>query len=128
MTDPDFASLEDALLIHTHQIEQYGGSAGVRDLGLLSSAIATPRASFDGRYLHPTLVEQAAAYLFHVAQNHPFVDGNKRAALAIALTFLGLNDVQVEAPDAALIELVLGVATGAVSKAAIAVFLEKHAR
>jgi death-on-curing protein len=79
-------------------------------------------------YLHPTLVEMAAAYLFHVAQNHPFVDGNKRAALAIALVFLALNGIEVEAPDAALTDVVLRVATGSASKAEVAVFLERHAR
>lgn len=70
----------------------------------------------------------AGAYLFHLAQNHPFVDGNKRTALAAALTFLWMNDVGVEADEDALTALVLGVATGLTTKAEIAVFLQSHAQ
>ncbi len=69
----------------------------------------------------------AAAYLFHIAQNHPFLDGNKRVALAAALAFLWMNDVEIEAEDADLIDLVLGVAKGRVSKSEVAVFLQGHA-
>jgi death-on-curing protein len=126
VSDPDFITLEDALRIHAHQIAQYGGKPGVRDLGRLSSAIGMAHASFDGEYLQPTLPEKAAAYLFHVAQNHPFLDANKRAALAIALVFLELNSVEIVAADAAVIDLVLRVATGAASKSEVAVVFEKH--
>ena len=126
MSEPRFLLLEEVLQIHANQIELYGGAFGVRDAGLLLSAVATPKASFSGGFLHGTLFEMAAAYLFHLARNHPFVDGNKRAALACALAFLELNDVSVDAPDDALTELVLAVATGEASKAAAAVFLEKH--
>ena len=70
----------------------------------------------------------AAAYLFHIAQDHSFLDGNRRVALAAALVFLWLNDVEVEADDAELLDLVLGVAEGRVSKSEVAVFLQNHAR
>ena len=93
MAEPLFFSLDQALLIHTDQIRPYGGSHGLRDLGLLSSALAMPRASFGGVYLHTSLAEMAAAYLFHIAPNHPFLDGNKRAALATVLAFLSHGHV-----------------------------------
>ena len=122
-----FLLLEEVLRIHAHQIERYGGSFGVRDAGLLQSAVAAPQASFAGGFLHGTPFEMAAAYLFHLARNHPFLDGNKRAALAAALVFLELNDVSIDAPDEKIVELVLRVATGKASKAEVAVFLERHA-
>lgn len=73
-----FLGLDEVLKIHADQIARYGGAEGVRDLGLLESAVAAAQTSFSGSYLHGTLPEMAAAYLFHVAQNHPFVDGNVR--------------------------------------------------
>ena len=127
MKEPRFLLLEEVLRIHAHQVDGYGGALGVRDTGLLLSAIAAPRASFGGGFLHGTLFEMAAAYLFHLARNHPFVDGNKRAALASALVFLELNGASVDAPDAALVELVVRVATGDASKAEAAMFFERHA-
>ncbi len=82
---PRFLSIDDVLALHERQIERYGGGAGIRDLGLLQSAVALASASFDGAWLHASLEEMAAAYLFHLAQNHPFVDGNKRTA-AVAMS------------------------------------------
>jgi death-on-curing protein len=127
MKERRFLLLEEVLRIHAHQVERYGGSFGVRDVGLLLSAVAAPRASFAGEYLHGTPFEMAAAYLFHLARNHPFLDGNKRTVLASALTFLELNDVSIEAPDEELVALVLRVATGKASKAEVSVFLERYA-
>jgi len=118
-----FLSLEQVLAIHADQIRRYGGGPGVRDLGLLKSALAMPRASFSGQYLHPTLHEMAAAYLFYLPQNHPFLDGNKRMGLAAAIAFLGLNDTWVESDPAELLEMVLSVARGQIGKPEIAVFL-----
>ncbi len=118
-----FLSLEQGLAIHADQIRRYGGGPGVRDLGLLKSALAMPQASFSGQYLHPTLHEMAAAYLFHLTQNHPFLDGNERMGLAAAIAFLGLNDTWVESDPAELLEMVLSVARGQIGKPEIAVFL-----
>jgi death on curing protein len=118
-----FLSLEQVLAIHADQIARYGGSLGVRDLGLLQSALAMPKASFGGQYLHPTLHEMAAAYLFHLTQNHPFVDGNKRIGLAAAIGFLGSNDTWLEAEPTKLLEMVMKVAQGEIGKPEIAVFL-----
>ncbi len=124
--DPVFLTLDEVLTLHSDQIQRYGGTPGLRDRGLLSSALGTVQATFDGRFLHQSLFEMAAAYLFHLAQNHPFLDGNKRVALAAALTFLWLNDREIEAPEDGLTNLVLGVAEGKVTKAEVAVFLKVH--
>jgi death-on-curing protein len=102
------------------------GKAPPSTLGLLESALAVPRATYGGTLLHPTLPEIAAAYLFHLVQNHPFVDGNKRIGLAAALAFLGLNDLWLEAEEDELVALVLGVAQGRVGKAEVGVFLKEH--
>lgn len=126
MKDPSFLTLDEVLALHADQIERYGGATGVRDLGLLESALAAPRATFGGGLLHATLPEMAAAYLFHAVRNHPFVDGNKRAGLAAAVAFLGLNDLWLEAGEDELVALVVGVAEGRVGKAEVAVFIARH--
>jgi death-on-curing protein len=118
-----FLGLEEILALHADQIERYGGSAGVRDLGLLESAVAAPESSFGGGYLHGSLPEMAAAYLFHLAQNDAFVDGNKRVAAAAMIMFVYLNDHDLECDEDELVELTLGVATGTTTKAEVGVFL-----
>jgi death-on-curing protein len=124
---PTFLSFDEVLALHADQVRRYGGDAGLRDAGLLSSALAVPRATFDGAFLHGTLFEMAAAYLFHLCQDHPFLDGNKRTALAAALAFLWLNDHEIEADPHALTELVLDVARGEATKSEVAVFLRRSA-
>lgn len=89
-----FLSVEDVLFLHADTIAVDGGSEGVRDHGLLDAAVAMPRQQFGGEFLHEDLAAMASAYLFHIAQNHPFVDGNKRAAVLSALVFLTLNGVK----------------------------------
>jgi death-on-curing protein len=126
--DPQFLALDEVLALHSDQIRRYGGRPGLRDVGLLSSAIAMPAATYRGEYLHQGLPEMAAAYLFHICRNHPFIDGNKRASLAAALTFLWLNRMSVKASEDELTELVLGVAAGTIGKPEVAVFLKQHAR
>ena len=86
-----FLTQEEVLLAHETQIERYGGSTGVRDLGLLESALAMPSASFGGTYLHADIYARAAAYLFHIVSNHPFVDGNKRTGTVGAFRCLRRN-------------------------------------
>ncbi len=124
---PHFLTLEEVLAIHEDRIRKYGGSTGVRDIGLLESAMGTVSATFGGEFLHVGLFEMAAAYLFHICRNHAFIDGNKRTALACALAFLRLNDVAAHASEDAVVDLVLGVAEGKITKAEVAVFLQKHA-
>jgi death-on-curing protein len=123
---PVFLTLDEVLSLHAEQVERYGGSTGLRDLGLLESALAAARATFGGEFLHGSLPEMAAAYLFHLVRNHPFVDGNKRAGLAAAFAFLGLNGLWLEADPDELAEQVLGVAGGKTTKADLAVFIHRH--
>jgi len=119
----EFLTLDQVLRVHAHQIATYGGSPGIRDVGLLESALAMPETTAFGEDLHPSLHEKAAAYLFHLTKNHPFIDGNKRVGLAVCLTFLALNGVWVKATEDELVGLVLGTISGERSKADIAVFL-----
>ena len=118
--EPLFLGLADVIRVHVDQIERYGGRVGTRDLGLLQSALAMPRASFGGEWLHRDLYEMAAAYAFHVAQDHPFVDGNKRTALACALVFLELNGVTITDPEGRLYQAMMDVASGALDKLGLA--------
>jgi death-on-curing protein len=96
--------------IHATMLKEYGGKAGVRDEGLLASAVAAPQATFGGRSPFTDLVEVAAAYLFYLCRNHPFNDGNKRAAIASAIVFLRLNGIEPAADSEAWEKLMLDVA------------------
>ena len=116
------------LEIHRDEIERHGGTLGVRDNGLLESAVAAPQSGFVGHYLHSDLYEMAAAYLFHLVQNHPFLDGNKRVGVATALVFLTMNGVETKMANQALVDMVLAVAKGKMNKPAIAEFFRKHSR
>ena len=123
---PNFLTLADVLTIHANQVELYGGEPGVRDPGLLESAMAQPRALFDGAFLHSDLFAMAGAYLFHIVQNHPFLDGNKRTGAVAALVFLDLNGVTIKAPEGSLYDLTLSVATGQANKVVVAEFFRSH--
>jgi death-on-curing protein len=118
----EFLTVADVLAIQRDQLARYGGASGLRDAGALESAVAQPMAIFGGEYLHGDLFLMAAAYLFHLCENHPFVDGNKRAAYASALVFLRLNGVAVPG-DERLYALTMNVAKGALGKGAIAELL-----
>jgi death-on-curing protein len=124
---PLFLDLERVLLTHQSLIEAYGGVQGTRDIGLLQSAVAMPRASFGGQFMHKDLFEMAAAYLYHIVQNHPFLDGNKRTGAATAIIFLAMNDVELEADEDGLVALTLAVAQGEAGKREIAEFFRKIA-
>jgi len=117
---PAFLSLADVVRIHVDQLERYGSRAGIRDPGLLQSALAMPQASFGGEWLHRDLHEMAAAYAFHLCQNHPFVDGNKRTALVCALVFLELNGISIEDPAGRLYEALMDIASGSMEKLRLA--------
>jgi len=124
----EFLTLDEVLSLHADQIERYGGRPGIRDVGLLESALAMPQTTYGGRWLHESLPEMAAAYLFHLVQGHAFVDGNKRIGLMTMLVFLGLNSLSLQATSDELVDLVSGVATRRVSKAEVAVFVQQHTR
>jgi len=124
---PQFLEIDEVLELHAHQVATYGGSDGVRDRGLLESALAMPRAGFGGQYFHADLFEMAAAYLFHITSNHPFVDGNKRTGAAVAHAFLFLNDVVLpRSCEKAFERLVLDVAEGKAGKLEAAKFFRNH--
>ena len=120
MLTPKFLDTETVLRLHDRQIERFGGMTGVRNRGLMESALAQPQATFGGELLHPTLADQAAAYLYHLAKNHPFIDGNKRTAFAVMDTFLRLNGARLGLPPEQAYELTMQVAQGQLSKDALA--------
>jgi len=121
-----FLSVEDVLEVHRRVVEEFGGKAGLRDRGLLESAVAMPRSTFGGRELHTDLVAKAAAYFFHLCANHPFLDGNKRVAVAAAELFLLINNHELVAADDLVEELAIGVAGGEWSKDQVIEFFEAH--
>ena len=127
MSDPVFLDVEDVLLIHEEQLARYGGAAGVRDAGLLDSAVATPRATAGGELAHADLFAMAAAYAFHIAQNQPFVDGNKRTGLLAALVFLDLNGVEIGDHEGRLYDAMIAVADRRLDKPGLAALLRRLA-
>jgi death-on-curing protein len=122
-----FLTVDEVVGIHASQLERFGGGVGVRSPDLLESAVAQPLASFGGEYLHADVFEMAAAYLFHIVQNHPFVDGNKRTGLLSALVFLDVNGHPIYAPDDRLYGLTMAVASGEARKEAVAALLRELA-
>jgi death on curing protein len=127
MKDPLFLLVDEVLLIHARLLDEHGGQAGVRDHGLLESAVATPQASFGGDYLHEDLCAMAAAYAFHIAENQPFVDGNKRAAMGAALVFLRVNGLRVPPSDAVLYDAMIAIADRRMKKDDLAALFRRLA-
>ena len=125
MSAPLFLTLAEVTEIHSDQIRRYGGRDGIRDLGLLESALAQPEASFAGEWLHKDVYEMAAAYAYHLCQNHPFIDGNKRTALASALVFLELNRISLMDLRGKLKDAMLRIASGEMSKGEFAKLIRK---
>jgi len=125
---PDFLTLDDVLELHQLQVDRYGGLHGVRDQGLVESALAQPEATFAGEYLHGDLFEMAAAYLFHIVRNHGFLDGNKRTGLLTALVFLDINGVSVDQASPDLYDLTVAVAEGRTDKDEAAAVLRRVAQ
>jgi death on curing protein len=111
-----FLSLDETIHMHEAQIEVFGGSYGLRDRGLLEAAINMPMASFGGQFLHSDIFEMAAAYMYHIIKNHPFIDGNKRTGTVVALTFLVVNGVKTSFSQEELFGLVVGIANSSLSK------------
>ena len=120
--------VDDVLQIHHRMIAEFGGSAEVRDQGLLQSAVSMPRSQFAGKYLHDSLPAMAAAYLHHLCCNHPFVDGNKRTEMASAAMFILINDDRLDATNDELERLTLAVATGTMPKSEVTEFMQNHIR
>ena len=108
----------NVLEIHSEAISQFGGSEGIREMALLESAVAAPQASFGGESVYTDIVEVAAAYLFFLCSNHPFVDGNKRAALGACIVFLRLNGIEPQTDNQAWEDLTLDVASAKLDREA----------
>ncbi|MGH8192404.1 MAG: type II toxin-antitoxin system death-on-curing family toxin [Rhodanobacteraceae bacterium] len=123
---PTFLTIDQVIRIHRSMIETYGGSMGILDQAMLKSAVAMPQATFGGQFLHGDLYAMAAAYLYHLVQNHSFQDGNKRVGAAAAVVFLAVNDITIQADQDGLAELTLRVATGQADKEAIAEFFRER--
>jgi death-on-curing protein len=121
--DPLFLSVADVEDLHALSLDRFGGSDGLRDRGLFESAVGTPQAGFGGAYLHQTIFEMAAAYAFHLAENQPFIDGNKRSALGAALVFLLLNGIDIDDPQGRLYDAMIGLARHTLDKPALAALL-----
>lgn len=117
MPETRFLSIEDVMALHADTIAEDGGAPGLRDMGMLESALAMPRATFAGAYLHQTLAEQAAAYLFDLCQAHAFIDGNKRSAVLCAHAFLDVNGHEFACSADELFDVVVAVADSGLGKA-----------
>jgi death-on-curing protein len=118
MSEPEWLDTTIVLDVHAEQLALFGGAEGVRDIGLLESALARPLNKF--AYGETDLAALAAAYAFGIARNHPFVDGNKRAAFASIIVFLGLNEIDFDVPAEAATAIILSLAAGEVSEESLA--------
>lgn len=119
-------SVERVLLLHQLMMQQTGGADGVRDMGLLESAVASMFAGFDGHELYPSKEEKAARLGFSLIANHAFVDGNKRIGMYAMLTFLEVNGIPIEATNDDVIEVGLGVASGKLQYKDVLVWVREH--
>lgn len=124
MLNPRFLELSEILLIHDVQISRFGGMHGIQDEGLLESALAQPKMTYSGELLHSTIYEQASAYLYHIAKNHPFIDGNKRTAFAAIDVFLRMNGYILGLTDSQSYDLVIQVVQGELGKEELAKHIE----
>lgn len=123
---PKFLTFDQVVALHRLQIEEFGGSHGVKDEGLLLSALAQPESGFGEQYFHKDLFEMAAAYLFHLVKNHAFHDGNKRIAALAAAVFLQVNGFEVIANEDEFEKLVLDAAQSSANKEQIAEFFRRN--
>jgi death-on-curing protein len=121
-----FLSVEDVILIHDDTIRNDGGLPGIRDIGLLTSAVMMPQQMFGGEYLHDGIAAMGAAYLFHIARNHPFSDGNKRAGVLAMLVFFEANGVRPLPESTELETVTLSVAAGDLGKEALTKWLRER--
>ena len=123
-----YLTLGEVVELHLLVLEVTGGDTGIRDLGAPESAIAQPRATFDGTELYPTLVEKAAALCFSLIQGHPFVDGNKRVGHVALETFLVLNASEIDAAVDEQEQLMLGLAAGRIRRSQLTEWLRQHVK
>jgi death-on-curing protein len=124
--EPIWLNRQDALAIHEMMLAQHGGLAGVRDEGLLESALFKPHNLF--AYGSPALAEMAASYAAGIILNHPFLDGNKRTGFMLAATFLEINGTELTATEESVVQMTLALADGKLKQAAYAEWLRKNSR
>lgn len=120
-----YISLDVVLEIHQGQLREFGGADGIRNHSGLWAAVESPKATFDGTNLFPTIFLKAAAYAYHLAKSQAFVDGNKRAALDVALTFLALNGFHVEDEQMELYDAMIAIAEKKYRKSNWQIYLTK---
>ena len=128
MDDPIWISKELAVAIHNRQLAEHGGAEGIRDAGVLESALSRPRSSFAYEDPTPTIPALAASYAFGIARNHAFIDGNKRTAAVVCETFLALNGFDLTATDVEMYPVFLALAEGSLSEAELANWLTDNSR
>jgi len=121
-----FIPIDVVLIIHADLLQRYGGESGLRDAGLLDSALAQPKMTFGRRYAHKTLFDKAAAYGFHVCKNHPFVDGNKRVAFVLMDIFLQKNGWEISSPEEEAYSMMMDLASGKLQKSQLSTWLKEH--
>ncbi len=128
MDDPIWISKELAIAIHQRQLAEHGGADGVRDEGLLDSALARPRQRFAYEDPTPAIPALAAAYAFGIARNHAFIDGNKRTAAVVCETFMELNGFVLDVTDTEMYPIFLALAEGSLAEPELATWLSQHAK
>jgi death on curing protein len=121
-----YLTVGEVLEIYSRVMNQSGGGVGIRDLGALESAVAQPRMTFNGKELYPSVAEKASALGYSLIQNHPFIDGNKRTGHAAMETFLILNGYEISASTDEQVEILLGVASGKISRKVFTDWLQNH--
>jgi death-on-curing protein len=126
--DIRFILIDEVLEIHESAVREYGGESGIRDWDRLLSALDQPKAGTGGGYFHKNLFEMAAAYMFYIIKDHPFVDANKRVGVMLAIQFLALNDIEVITTNDELQRIAEKTATGEIEKSEIAHFLRVNSR
>lgn len=123
-----YLSVKDVLLLHNMAVDESGGSHGLRDLGLLESAVERPKASFGGQDLYPNIFLKAGALIHGLLRNHPFVDGNKRTSMFSAMTFLEINGYQFDARQKEVVNFALKVENEKLEVEEIAKWLKMHTK
>jgi len=126
MSALNYLTLEEVLKFHDEMIERFGGPAGIRDLALLESALAQPEMAVFDNEVYETIIEKAAAYIYFIIKNHPFIDGNKRTGLVCAIVFLRNNNIEVQENFESLYNFAIDIASSEIQIPEIVEYLKKH--
>lgn len=121
-----FLTLKDVLNIHQQLINNHGGHPGIRDIKLLDSALNYPKATFNQEYVHRDIYHMAAAYVFGIIKNHPFIDGNKRTGFVVVVSFLAYNGIGLNSKEPELYELIMNIAQSHISEDNVALFFKNN--